>query len=33
MNLIDTHCHIAMSTFDEDRAEMIARMHEASTLR
>lgn len=29
MNLIDTHCHIAMHRFDDDREEMIARMHEA----
>lgn len=29
MNLIDTHCHIAMPRFDDDREEVIARMHEA----
>ena len=29
MNLIDTHCHITSSRFDEDRDLMIARMHDA----
>lgn len=29
MNLIDTHCHIAMSAFDEDREQVLARMREA----
>lgn len=27
MNLIDTHCHIAMYRFDDDRDDVIARMH------
>ncbi len=29
MKLFDTHCHINDGRFDEDRAEVIARMHEA----
>ena len=29
MNIFDTHCHISLSQFDEDRAEVIARMAEA----
>ena len=29
MNIIDTHCHISLSQFDEDRAEVIERMRAA----
>lgn len=29
MNIFDTHCHISLSQFDEDRPEVIARMRAA----
>lgn len=29
MNLIDTHCHICMHRFNDDRDEVIQRMHDA----
>lgn len=29
MILVDTHCHLNFSSFDEDRAEVIARAHQA----
>ena len=29
MLLFDTHCHISLEPFDEDRAEVIRRMQEA----
>lgn len=33
MKIFDTHCHIADPAFDEDRAEVIARMHESCVCR
>ena len=33
MRLFDTHCHISMEHFDEDREQVIQRMHEAGVER
>ena len=33
MNIFDTHCHISLSQFDEDRVEVIKRMREAGVNR
>ena len=33
MNIFDTHCHISLQHFDEDRAEVIASMREAGVTR
>ena len=33
MRIFDTHCHIASSAFDEDRADVIARFREAGVCR
>lgn len=32
MNIFDTHCHISLHHFEEDRAEVIARMREAGVM-
>ena len=33
MNVFDTHCHISLHHFDEDRNAVIARMREAGVMR
>ena len=33
MNIFDTHCHISLHHFEEDRAEVIARMRGAGVMR
>lgn len=33
MRIFDTHCHIADPAFDEDRADVLLRMHEANICR